>query len=157
MTAPTSPTVIVKAGRSDSAGVLDLMGQLYDSEHMAFESSRALAALHGLLDHPDRGSVLLARRHDETVGYAVVTRGYSLEFGGVFALLDELFVVPASRGAGVGGALLRAVMEDCRGAGITTLRLEVERANDRAQALYRRFGFARHSRDLMTCHLNEIA
>ncbi|MBI3402648.1 MAG: GNAT family N-acetyltransferase [Acidobacteria bacterium] len=151
MSSPTLPTLIVKAGRSDSAGVLDLMGQLYDIEHMAFDSSRALAALHGLLDHPERGSVFLARQRDETLGYAVVTRAYSLEFGGVFALLDELFVMPSARGAGLGGALVRAVIEDCRAAGIPTLRLEVERANDRAQALYRRFGFTRHSRDLMTC------
>ncbi|MBZ5558214.1 MAG: GNAT family N-acetyltransferase [Acidobacteriia bacterium] len=150
------PISIVKAGRSDSAGVLDLMGQLYDIEHMAFDSSRALAALHGLLDHPERGSVFLALQHDETVGYAVVTRGYSLEFGGIFALLDELFVVPASRGAGLGGALLRAVIEDCRAAGIATLRLEVERANVQAQALYRRFGFTPHDRNLMTCRVAEI-
>ena len=150
------PISIVKAGRSDSAGVLDLMGQLYDIEHMAFDSSRALAALHGLLDHPERGSVFLALQHDETVGYAVVTRGYSLEFGGIFALLDELFVVPASRGAGLGGALLRAVIEDCRAAGIATLRLEVERANVQAQALYRRFGFTPHDRNLMTCRVAAI-
>jgi ribosomal protein S18 acetylase RimI-like enzyme len=157
VTTPASRTVIVKAGRSDSAGILDLMGQLYDIERMAFDSSRALAALHGLLDlpgHLERGSVFLARRHDANVGYAVVTRCYSLEFGGAFALLDELFVVPAARGEGVGSALVRAVLEDCRAAGIATIRLEVERANDRAQALYRRFGFTRHSRDLMTCPLN---
>jgi ribosomal protein S18 acetylase RimI-like enzyme len=145
------PTSIVRAGRSDSVGVLDLMGQLYDIEHMAFESSRALAALHGLLDHPERGSVLLARRDDITVGYAVVTRCYSLEFGGAFALLDELFIVPAARGGGLGSALINAVIDDCRAAGIATIRLEVERTNDRAQALYRHFGFRRHSRDLMTC------
>jgi ribosomal protein S18 acetylase RimI-like enzyme len=152
----TAPTVIVNAGPSDSAGVLDLMGQLYDTEHMAFDSSRALAALHGLLDHPERGSVFLVRQNGVTVGYTVITRGYSLEFGGVFALLDELFVVPAARGAGLGGVLLRAAIEDCRAAGIPTLRLEVERTNDRAQALYRRFGFTRHSRDLMSCPVNNV-
>lgn len=157
MSSPTLPTLIVKAGRSDSAGVLDLMGQLYDIEHMAFDSSRALAALHGLLDHPERGSVFLARQRDETLGYAVVTRGYSLEFGGVFALLDELFVMPSARGAGLGGALVRAVIEDCRAAGIPTLRLEVERANDRAQALYRRFGFTPHDRNLMTCRVADVS
>ena len=153
MSVPTSPTVIVKAGRSDSAGVLDLMGQLYDGEHMAFDSSRALAALHGLLDHPEHGTVFLLRHGDAVVGYAVVTRGYSLEFGGVFALLDELFVAPSARGAGLGGALLRAVIEDCRTAGIATLRLEVERANAHAQAVYRRFGFVVHDRNLMTCRV----
>lgn len=152
----TTPASIIKAGRSDSAGVLDLMGQLYDIEHMAFESSRALAALHGLLDHPERGSVFLLHHHGVTAGYAVVTRGYSLEFGGVFALLDELFVVPAARGEGLGSALIRAVIEDCRSNGIETLRLEVGRANPRAQALYARFGFARHNRDLMTCRVNEL-
>ena len=45
------PTSIVKAGRSDSAGLLDLMRQLYDGEHSPFDSARALAALHQLLDH----------------------------------------------------------------------------------------------------------
>jgi len=151
----TTTTSIVKASRSDIAGVLDLMGQLYDSEHMAFESSRALAALHGLLDHPEHGTVFLLRRGEATVGYAVVTRGYSVEFGGVFALLDELFVAPEGRGAGLGAALLRAVIEDCRAEGIASLRLEVERANVQAQALYRRFGFIPHDRNLMTCNVDD--
>ena len=34
---------------------------------------------------------------------------------------------------------------------------DVDRGNPRAQALYARFGFARHNRDLMTCLVNRAA
>jgi diamine N-acetyltransferase len=79
-----------------------------------------------------------------------VTIGYSIEFGGRDAFLDELFVSADSRGRGLGTRALEVAAEACREAGIVALHLEVDHANTAAQRLYRRHGFVDHDRYLMT-------
>lgn len=49
---------------------------------------------------------------------------------------------PAARGRGIGGALLRAVVEEASARGATRIHLEVRAGND-AVELYRREGFAK--------------
>ena len=56
-------------------------------------------------------------------------------------LMDGLFVAPEARGAGVGSALIRAVLSEARRRGCTAVRLEVIDRNLRARALYERLGF----------------
>lgn len=51
-----------------------------------------------------------------------------------------LAVDPAQRRCGIGGALLRAAVRDCRDRGARKLHLEVRSGND-AVNLYRRYGF----------------
>jgi diamine N-acetyltransferase len=84
------------------------------------------------------------------VGYLVAVWGYSLEWHGRDAFVDELFVEPGRRGRGIGSRALELAQEECRRAGIRALHLEVERPNTRAQELYRRMGFRDHDRYLMT-------
>jgi GNAT superfamily N-acetyltransferase len=79
-----------------------------------------------------------------------VTFGFSLEFRGRNAFVDELFVREEHRGRGLGAAALAVAEEFCRGLGIAALRLEVERENPRAQELYEREGFRVHPRHILT-------
>jgi ribosomal-protein-alanine N-acetyltransferase len=63
------------------------------------------------------------------------------------AIADEaelllLATRPAARGRGIGGALLRAVIEEARDRGASTLHLEVRAGNEAIQ-LYAREGFAK--------------
>lgn len=78
----------------------------------------------------------LARVEGRTVGFTL-TR----------AILDEaelllLAVAPEARRKGIGGALLRGVVSECRGRDVVRLHLEV-RAGNPAIALYAQAGFAR--------------
>jgi ribosomal protein S18 acetylase RimI-like enzyme len=52
-------------------------------------------------------------------------------------------VVPSARGAGVGSALLEALLERARAAGHEAVSLAVDRENAGAIALYERHGFVR--------------
>lgn len=58
--------------------------------------------------------------------------------GAVF--VRSIAIVPAAQGAGVGEAVLRALMEAAARAGVA-VTLSVSSANGRAAALYRRLGF----------------
>ena len=89
------------------------------------------------------------------VGYMVVAFGYSIEFGGRDAFLDELFISPDHRGRGLGTQALEVATQACREAGIVALHLEVERSNTAAQQLYRARGFVDHDRYLMTRRISD--
>ena len=55
--------------------------------------------------------------------------------------LQDVLVLPAARGRGVGSALVSAVCDEARALGAAELRLMVSAANDGAAALYARLGF----------------
>lgn len=138
------------ASLNDLDLLLDLMQGLYAFDHMPFDPKRARRALAGLLADSSLGRVFLVEAGGEVVGYAVLTLGYSLEFGGVYALLDELFILEAHRGRGAGRYVLELLEAFCRKMDLQALRLEVERTNRGARDLYAKMGFELHERDLMT-------
>src|SRR5437868_3978671 len=86
--------------------LLDLMQGLYAFDHMPFDPARARTALVMLLADSSLGRVFLVEARGEAVGYAVLTLGYSLEFAGRYALLDELFILEEHRGHGSGRQVL---------------------------------------------------
>lgn len=90
------------------------------------------------------------------VGYLALTFGYSFEFGGRDAFVDELYVIPARRNNGWGSRLLRVAEAAAPGLGVRAIHLEVSRGNARAGRLYRSFGFEDHDRHLMTKHVNAL-
>ena len=60
---------------------------------------------------------------------------------GLHAYLEELYVMPAQRGRGLGRALLEAAMEQARGEGATHMELGTSEADEAARALYESAGF----------------
>ena len=72
------------------------------------------------------------------VGYSILTRGYSTEYGRIVWWIDDLYVVPEHRGEGIGSAFIQFVRERFPDA---MLKLEVEEDNARALAVYRKNGF----------------
>lgn len=126
-----------------------MMAQLYTG-NLRYEAVHARAAIEWLLVNDACGAAWIIEAAGQTAGYMVLTIGYSLEFHGRYGLVDELFVEEAFRGQGIGTEALAFAEEVCRLRGLQALRLEVTRANPRAQALYSRAGFQAHDRDLMT-------
>lgn len=72
------------------------------------------------------------------VGFALLTKTYSREAGGLNIWVDELYLRPAYRGRGAGSAFF-AYLEQTHPA--ARYRLETEPENERAQSLYRRMGY----------------
>jgi len=140
-----------EAAPGDESALLAMMNAFYAEDHLAFDAARARAAVRELLATPAHGRILLLRdTAPEARGYLVLTVGFSLEFGGRFALLDEFYVAPALRGRGLGRQALDVVATWTRAQGIATVRLEVTHTNPRARALYLTAGFADDRRDLLT-------
>ncbi|HXV63215.1 MAG TPA: GNAT family N-acetyltransferase [Vicinamibacteria bacterium] len=142
--------VIEPATVAQAGALLPLVSRFYEEENYPFYEAHARRALVGLLEEPSRGRVWIVTDQERVVGYFVMTLGWSLEYLGRDAFVDELYVLPEYRGRGLGKRAL-AVMDDaCRELGVRALHLEVERGNERAHQLYRNLGFEDHERFLMT-------
>ena len=126
------------------------MRRFYREEGNPFRATRAREALLGLVRDPALGRVWLIRSGQADVGYVVLTLGYSLEFLGRDAFVDELYVLPSHRGRGLGKQAMALLGKRCRALGVHALHLEVAQRNRTAQGLYRRFGFEKRGYFLMT-------
>jgi GNAT superfamily N-acetyltransferase len=134
----------------DCDRILPLMAQYYTEDGYAFVAAEARAALARFLGDPSLGRLWVFVAAGEVVGYAALTLGYSLEYRGRDAFVDELYLVPAHRGAGLGARALACIDDACRELGVRALHLEAERRKPRLLAFYERAGFASHDRHLMT-------
>ena len=144
------------ATEADVPAILRLMTGLYREDGVVgLDLPAAERALRGLLGEPSAGVVWIAEQEGEPVGYLAVTFGYSLEYHGPDAFIDELYVAPDHRGRGLGREAIALAETACRARGVGALHLEVERTNTRAEALYRRAGFQEADRRLMTRRLRE--
>jgi GNAT superfamily N-acetyltransferase len=142
--------VFTAADASDAELLVELMREFYACEHLEFDERTARAALEQILRDRRFGVIQLIRVDGAAAGYLVLTFGFSLEFGGRDALVDELYLRENFRGHGLGKASLVLAESVCREEGIRALHLEVDRVNTRAQALYRQAGFRDHDRYLLT-------
>jgi ribosomal protein S18 acetylase RimI-like enzyme len=138
----------------DIEELLPLMGEFYAGERLPYDEALLRRALGELWAEPLHGGAWLARADREAVGYGILGCGFSLEYGGRDAFVDELYVRPEWRGMGIGNRLLDAMEARCRDSGIAALHLEVDHDNPHGKRLYARRGFVDHQRHLMTKWLN---
>lgn len=74
------------------------------------------------------------------VGYLMVSKGYSTEYGGLNIMVEDLFVKPDYRGRKAGETFLKWLENEYKGKAVR-IRLEVEPSNIGAIRLYERCGF----------------
>ncbi|MFN7927585.1 MAG: GNAT family N-acetyltransferase [Blastocatellia bacterium] len=141
---------IVPAEATDIDLLVVFMRDFYEHEALRFDEQNARQALQQLLANSSFGRIFLLTFADEAVGYTVLTFGYSLEFHGRDAFVDELYLVANQRGRGFGKQALDFLAGVCFAENIAALHLEVERANTIAQEVYRKQGFQDHDRYLLT-------
>lgn len=115
------------------------------------ERARSIAPL---LSDASLGRVWMILEEGQAVGYIAVCFGYSIEFGGRDAFLDEFFLAPAARSRGLGGKVLEAVKNEVTRLGVRAVHLEVARTNFGAKKFYSKAGFKSRERyHLMSCML----
>jgi GNAT superfamily N-acetyltransferase len=146
------PVVPRVATPSDAETILAMMEEFYAEERYPFDRAKALAALLPLLEDRSKGRVWMIEETGSAVGYFVLTLGWSLEYHGRDAFVDEIFVSPSRRGRGLGRLSLEVLEKACRALEVKALHLEVERENP-AMELYRKWGFTDTGRLLMTKRL----
>jgi len=139
--------------RGSDADALARLARNFHAEDGHQLTDAGEAALRQVAQGEPLARAWLVREHDAVLGYLIITLGYSIEYGGRDGFIDDLYLVPAARGRGLGRMLLDFALAQARGLGIGTLHLEVERGNDAAVQLYRTAGFSDTGRRLMRLRL----
>ena len=147
-----SPLVIREATLQDEAQLFRMMRNLAEQEpgKIKFDEAAARATFRQFLSLPAFGKAWILCADNKPVGYIVLTLGFSFEFHGHDAFIDELYVDAAYRRRGFGREAVAFVEKKAREMGVNAIHLEVDRGNDPAFELYRRTGYADHDRFLMT-------
>jgi ribosomal protein S18 acetylase RimI-like enzyme len=138
----------------DIDALLPLMEAFYREDHHPWQEGAARETLRRLLADAAFGRAYLIEEGGTVLGYLVVCFGFSLEFHGKDAFVDELYVLPEARGRGLGTEALRVAEACCREAGVQALHLEVGHGNDTARRLYRSWGFGDRPHALMSKRLS---
>jgi GNAT superfamily N-acetyltransferase len=129
------------------AATVLLRAQL-DEHELPTESAALARALETLVRRPDRGRLLVASSDGQLIGIAALSFSWPLERPeGCSAWLEELYVVPARRGQGIGERLLHEAIAAAAAAGAVAVDLEVAVGHERAAHLYQREGFRRLPRE----------
>ena len=142
---------------ADIDALIRLQADYYREDGYVHHEGKARGAWQTLLSDGNLGSVWVADSAAGLVGYVVVTLGYSLEYLGKDAFIDEIYLTPSVRGQGWGREALSLAEAACVRAGAETLHLEVERNKIGVRELYRRSGFVASERVLMTKPLKRAA
>ncbi len=127
-----------EAGIADAEFILVVQREFYAEEGYPFFESEARAVVTRLLGDPSLGRAWVAVEGQAVIGYVVLTLGYSLEYRGRNAFVDELFIAQSHRGRGLGSRALQLVEDACAEQGVRVLHLEVERRKATTIAWYRR-------------------
>jgi len=141
---PSSELLIRPAARADVGLLLQMFGELAEYEHleeqMQADEERLTRALFG--EHRS-AEAIVAERGSQAAGYAVYYPTFStfLAIPGIW--LEDLFVRPEHRGAGVGRALLAAVAARLRARGGERLEWSALDWNELALGFYRGLGAQR--------------
>jgi ribosomal protein S18 acetylase RimI-like enzyme len=121
--------VVIRPARSDDLCPLEWWGSF--SEHRTIIQA-VFAAM-------ERGNAVFLVA--DSGGFPIGQAWVDLKHGPTTAMLWALRVLPGLRGAGIGRRLIESCEDRIRIAGIGTVIVNVDKGNDRAQALYERLGY----------------
>jgi ribosomal protein S18 acetylase RimI-like enzyme len=145
--------VLRLAALADVDLVAELMAEFYQESGFTLEPVRGRAAIHGLVADASRGRLWLIEQDGATAGYVALTFGWSLEYLGRDAFIDDLYLRAPFRGRGLGTRVMAEVEAEARSHDVQALHLEVGRDNRAGLALYFRRGFRDNDRQLLSKRL----
>ena len=132
------------AVESDADLLLEFMQAYYAFDGHGFDREKARVALTALLRDASLGAAWLILDGDAPVGYIVLCFGYSLEWLGRDAFVDEFYLREEYRGRGWGRKTMAFLEDAARERGVRALHLEVMDGNRTAMHLYETLGFRPH-------------
>jgi ribosomal protein S18 acetylase RimI-like enzyme len=130
------------AGPGDVAALVPLVEEYWRFEAIeGFDAAQVAALLARVFSDPSLGRAWIATVDDHPAGYLLAVFVFSLEYQGLTAEIDELYVAPRHRRHGLGAMLLDAGEDAFRASGCTHVALQIGRDNEAARAFYQRRGF----------------
>jgi ribosomal protein S18 acetylase RimI-like enzyme len=139
--ADAAGVTITKVTQLDLSELLPLMRAYCDFYGVEPRDDRLVALSRSLIDDAGEGVQLIARDEaGKAVGFATLYWTWQTLDAGRVGVMNDLYVAPDLRGAGVGRRLIEACRGACRKRGVGKLVWETAPDNTTAQRLYDSLG-----------------
>jgi ribosomal protein S18 acetylase RimI-like enzyme len=139
--------------RQDLDALVPLVMAYHRFEEVDMPEETVRRAVAPLLGGSDHGRIWLIYEKGACAGYVALCLGYSVEFAGREAFIDELYLHEPYRGRGLGRAAIDEVVRQAAGLGVRAVHLEVAQHNETAQQFYAAMGFTPRSRYFLMTRL----
>ena len=139
-----------QAEKSDFEPAYELLRRFFQEEGFNTPLKELRSNLHQMINSP-ASAVFLARVDQLPAGVATVTTSVGLEYG-LSAEMEDLYVLPDQRGAGIASTLIEGVCAWCSQRGVKTILVTVTPEGDHRHKLvdfYQRRCFISTGRQLM--------
>lgn len=126
----------------DKSALFHLIMGLYAADAAGEEmtSDKIDKTIEVLSQESRAGEILMALDGLTPIGYAILIRYWSNEYGGWLVFIDELFIAESHRGQGAGSSFMHFITAQYF-KDVQAFALEVMPSNHQALALYQRLGF----------------
>jgi GNAT superfamily N-acetyltransferase len=142
--------LLKQATTADISPLMRLITDFYTYFGYPFDAKKHEKMVLDFLENPHYGSIWLAEADGKTVAYIALTYGFTFEYGGRDAFIDEFFVAETHRSTGLGSVFLQKIQAKMPELGLCALHLHTEAYNTRAKALYEKLGFQDYKRSTLT-------
>ncbi len=145
-----------EAKKEDIPVILELMRHFNGESGYEFSEDLKKSCINLFISNSELGRMWLILSEGNPVGYIVLTWGFSFEYLGRDAFIDELYILKPYRGKGLGTQAIQYVQAYCASNDIQAIHLEVEPDNQRAIGTYQRLNFGETGRRLMTYRVPSV-
>ncbi len=147
-----------KVTDSDLRFFLELMTEFYAESGYELDHTSTTQAFQTILEQPNLGQIWFIQDGTKDVGHVLVTFKFAMEYAGMIACIDDLFVLSAYRNRGLSTTALEEIRRSCEENQLRGMTVEVANDNVAAQKVYRRIGFKTlENRELLGLALAEPA
>lgn len=140
----------VQATSFDVPKVLAFMEAFYAIDDYNFEETAARANVQKFINDEHLGRLWLLKLEEVAIGYLALAFGFSFEYGGRDAFIDEFYLGEGYRGKGHGTSVLKQLEAEASKLDVRAIHLEVESHNEAGKGLYKKSGYRTNGRILMT-------
>jgi GNAT superfamily N-acetyltransferase len=121
--------------------IIEMINELWTYDDVATERDNISQAVGLIFSRPGLAEIHLLYEGDKVAGYFILVPSFSIECGGLYVILDELFVREPFRRRGLGRQIINFVLDRCREQGWLVIEAMAYEENKIAQYFYGSHGF----------------
>ena len=111
-----------------------------ESEGTTLDIQTVIPGVSAAVNDPQKGTYIIARAQGQPIGSLMLTREWSDWTNRWYWWIQSVYVRPEFRGKGAYRAMYSKIKEMAKEAGVTQIRLYVDKTNYRAQEVYKKLG-----------------
>ncbi|NER84502.1 MAG: GNAT family N-acetyltransferase [Leptolyngbya sp. SIO1D8] len=135
--------------------ILEMMADFNAIDHYPFDKKTGRQNLEQFLTNNHLGRLWTIHVEGSVVGYIALTFGFSFEYKGRDAFIDEFFIKEGFRNRGIGRETMEFIEGQAVELDVKAIHLEVEKHNEKGKRLYINQGYKSNDRMLLSKRTDE--